>query len=162
MFVIRLTNGEEAQACEGDELTIHQETGVLTVSPEDGLEQTTTRHSPSAWQSVTQRNPGQGVRPLLISTARRCGVDRTVDLQQTPIKSTIIGPQFTYQGACDQGFCGLRPFLWTWVGAGRGGSFRALPDWRFGSGRAKFFHGRRDVRGCPTHGRCFPSSPHQS
>jgi hypothetical protein len=102
----------------GDELAINQETGVLTVSREDGFEQTTTRHSPPPWQSVTQRNPGQGVRLLLISTARRYRVDRTADLQQTPIKSTIIGPQFAHQGACDQGFCGLRPFLWTWVAPG--------------------------------------------
>ncbi len=70
MFVIRLTNGEEVPGCEGDELTINQETGVLTVSRVDGFEETTTHCSPSAWQSVTQRKRGQGVRPSLLSTAR--------------------------------------------------------------------------------------------
>jgi len=30
MFVIRLSNDEEVQACESDELAINQETGVLT------------------------------------------------------------------------------------------------------------------------------------
>ena len=33
MFVIRLANGEEVQACEGDELEINQETGVLSGVP---------------------------------------------------------------------------------------------------------------------------------
>jgi hypothetical protein len=52
-------NGETSQACEGAELAIKQETGVFAVSPVDGFEEITTRYSPSAWQSVTQRNRGQ-------------------------------------------------------------------------------------------------------
>jgi hypothetical protein len=70
MFVIRLLDGEEVQANEGDEFTINQETGVLTVSRVDGFEETTTHYSPSAWHSVTHRKRGQGVRPSLVSTAR--------------------------------------------------------------------------------------------
>ena len=70
MFVVRLSDGEEVQACEGDELTINQETGVLTVSRVDGFEETTTYYSPSAWHSVTHRKRGVGVRPPLVSTAR--------------------------------------------------------------------------------------------
>ncbi|MFW3115127.1 hypothetical protein MHAE_15324 [Mycobacterium haemophilum DSM 44634] len=38
MFVIRLTDGEEVQASDRDELTINQETGVLTVTRIDGFE----------------------------------------------------------------------------------------------------------------------------
>ncbi|WP_144206069.1 hypothetical protein [Mycobacterium tilburgii] len=67
MFVIRLANGEEVQASEGDELEINQETGVLTVSRVDGFEEITTHYSPTAWLSVTRRNRGTGVRPSLIS-----------------------------------------------------------------------------------------------
>lgn len=36
MFVIRLADGEEVQSGECDELTISQETGVLTVCRVDG------------------------------------------------------------------------------------------------------------------------------
>jgi hypothetical protein len=67
MFVIRLANGEEVQAADGDELEINQETGVLTVSRVDGFEEITTHYSPSAWLSVTHRKRGAGVRPSLIS-----------------------------------------------------------------------------------------------
>lgn len=70
MFVIRLMNGEEVQGREGDELTINQETGVLTVARVDGFEEITTHYSPTAWQSVTHHERGQGVRPSLVSTAR--------------------------------------------------------------------------------------------
>lgn len=70
MFVIRLSNGEEVHATEGDELTINQETGVLTVSRVDGFEETTMHYSPSAWQSVVHRKRGVGVRPSLVSSAR--------------------------------------------------------------------------------------------
>lgn len=70
MFVIRLSNGEEVQGCDGDELTINQETGVLTVSRVDGFEATTTHYSPMAWHSVTHRQRGVGVRPSPISTAK--------------------------------------------------------------------------------------------
>ena len=69
-FAFRLMIGEEVQVCKGAELAIHQETGVFTVSRVYGIEEITTHYPVSAWQSVTQRNPGQGVRPLLISTAR--------------------------------------------------------------------------------------------
>jgi hypothetical protein len=70
MFVIRLADGEEVQASEGDEFTINQETGVLSVSRVDGFEEITTHYSPSAWLTVTSRNRGVGVRPSLVSSAR--------------------------------------------------------------------------------------------
>ncbi len=70
MFVIRLCNGEEVHAAEGDELEINQETGVLSVHRVDGFEEITTHYSPSAWMSVTHRKRGAGVRPSLISSAR--------------------------------------------------------------------------------------------
>ncbi len=70
MFVIRLANGEEVQASEGDELEINQETGVLSVSRVDGFEEITTHYSPLGWLSVTHRKRGLGVRPSLISSAR--------------------------------------------------------------------------------------------
>jgi hypothetical protein len=70
MFVIRLANGEEVQASEGDELEINQQTGVLTVSRVDGFEQITTHYSPVAWLSVTHRKKGAVVRPSQISSAR--------------------------------------------------------------------------------------------
>jgi hypothetical protein len=70
MFVIRLANGEEVQASEGDELGINQETRVLSVSRVDGFEEITTHYSPSAWMSVTHRKRGTGVRAELISLAR--------------------------------------------------------------------------------------------
>jgi len=68
MFVIRLANGEEIQASEGDELEINQQTGVLSVSRIDGFEEITTHYSPTAWLSVTHRQKGAGVRPSLISS----------------------------------------------------------------------------------------------
>src|ERR1700746_787112 len=55
VFIIRLLDGEEVHAAEGDKLTINQETGVLTVSRIDGFEEVTTHYSPSAWASVTHR-----------------------------------------------------------------------------------------------------------
>ncbi|WP_421845076.1 hypothetical protein [Mycobacterium sp.] len=70
MFVIRLADGEEVQSGNCDDLTINQETGVLTVSRVDGFEETTTHYSPSAWLSVTHRNRGAGVRPSLVSSAQ--------------------------------------------------------------------------------------------
>jgi hypothetical protein len=69
VFVIRLSNGEEIQASEGDELSINQETGVLSVSRVDGFEEITTHYSPAAWQTVTSRRRGVGVRPSLVSSA---------------------------------------------------------------------------------------------
>lgn len=70
MFVIRLFNGEEIQASEGDELEINAHTGVLSVSRVDGFEEITTHYSPSAWASVTHRKKGAGVRPPTISSHR--------------------------------------------------------------------------------------------
>jgi hypothetical protein len=69
MFVIRLADGEEVQG-EFAELTINQDTGVLTVCRVDGFEETTTHYSPSAWQTVTHRKRDVGVRPSLVSSAR--------------------------------------------------------------------------------------------
>jgi hypothetical protein len=60
MFAVRLTNGEDIQAREGDELTISQETSVVTVSRVDRFEEIATRYSPLAWQSVTQRTRERG------------------------------------------------------------------------------------------------------
>jgi hypothetical protein len=70
VFIIRLFNGEEVHASEGDELEINPQTGVLSVSRVDGFEEITTHYSPSAWLSVTHRKKGAGVRPSLISSAR--------------------------------------------------------------------------------------------
>ena len=61
MFIIRLLNGEEVHGAEGDQLTINQETGVLSVSRVDGFEEVTTHYSPSAWTSVTHRIKGSVV-----------------------------------------------------------------------------------------------------
>ena len=68
MFVIRLANGEEVQASEGDELEINQQTGVLSVSRVDGFEEITTHYSPLAWLSVTHRKKGASVKQSLISS----------------------------------------------------------------------------------------------
>lgn len=70
MFSIRLVGGEEVQASAGDELEINQQTGVLSVSRVDGLEEITTHYSPAAWLSVTHRKKGAGVRPSLNSPRR--------------------------------------------------------------------------------------------
>ncbi|OBH74575.1 hypothetical protein [Mycobacterium scrofulaceum] len=70
MFVIRLANGEEIQGSESDGLEINQQTGVLTVSRVDGLEEITTYYSPMAWLSVTHRKKGTGVMPSAVSSAR--------------------------------------------------------------------------------------------
>lgn len=63
MFVIRLADGEEVHPSDGDELTINQETGVLSVSRIDGVEECTTYYSPAAWMSVTHRRKAVGVGP---------------------------------------------------------------------------------------------------
>lgn len=70
MFVIRLLDGEEVHAHEGDTLSINQETGVLCVSRIDGFEEVTTHYSPSAWASVTQRIKERGVRPSLVGNKK--------------------------------------------------------------------------------------------
>jgi hypothetical protein len=55
VFVIRLFNGEEVPAAEGDELKVNEQTGVLSVHRVDGFEEVTTYYSPTAWASVTHR-----------------------------------------------------------------------------------------------------------
>jgi hypothetical protein len=70
MFIIRLLDGEEIHANEGDQLTINQETGVLTVSRADGFDEVTTHYSPSVWGSVTHRVKGAArVKPALVSAS---------------------------------------------------------------------------------------------
>ncbi|MDT5169585.1 MAG: hypothetical protein QOD02_2916 [Mycobacterium sp.] len=69
-FVIRLLDGEEVHAAEGDKLTINENTGVLSVLRVDGFEEVTTHYSPSAWASVTDRVKEPGVRPSLVGTKR--------------------------------------------------------------------------------------------
>ena len=61
MFVIRLLDGEEVHGSENDELTVNEQTGVLTVHRVDGFEEVTTHYSPSAWTSVTHRIKGSVV-----------------------------------------------------------------------------------------------------
>jgi hypothetical protein len=70
VFIIRLLDGEEVHAAEGDKLTINQETGVLTVSRIDGFEEVTTHYSPSAWSSVTHRSREPVVRPSLVGNKK--------------------------------------------------------------------------------------------
>ena len=70
MFIIRLLDGEEVHALDGDELTINQETGVLSVSRIDGFEEVTTHYSPSAWASVTRRIKEPVVRPALVGNKK--------------------------------------------------------------------------------------------
>jgi hypothetical protein len=62
VFVIRLLDGEEINGSEDDELTVNEQTGVLTVRRIDGFEEVTTHYSPSAWASVTHRIKGSVVR----------------------------------------------------------------------------------------------------
>jgi hypothetical protein len=62
VFVIRLLDGEEVHAAENDELTVNEQTCVLTVHRVDGFEEVTTHYSPSAWASVTHRIKGSVVR----------------------------------------------------------------------------------------------------
>ena len=70
MFIIRLLDGEEVHALDGDKLTINQETGVLTVSRIDGFEEVTTHYSPSGWASVTHRIKEPVVRPSLVGNKK--------------------------------------------------------------------------------------------
>ncbi|BBY04770.1 hypothetical protein [Mycobacterium noviomagense] len=71
MFIIRLLDGEEIHATEGDQLMLNQETGVLTVSRADGFDEVTTHYSPSVWGSVTHRIRGAvGTKPSLVSSSR--------------------------------------------------------------------------------------------
>ena len=43
LFTIRLVNGDEVHAAEGDELSVNDDTGVISVSRLEGFEQVTTR-----------------------------------------------------------------------------------------------------------------------
>jgi hypothetical protein len=70
VFTIRLLNGEEVHGVEGDQLTINQETGVLSVSRVDGFEEVTTHYSPSAWASVTHRVKEHVVRHSLVGNKK--------------------------------------------------------------------------------------------
>jgi hypothetical protein len=69
MFVIRMTDGEEIKG-EVENLTINQETGVLTVCTVDGFEETTTYYSPSAWASVMHRKRDIDVKASRLSSVR--------------------------------------------------------------------------------------------
>jgi hypothetical protein len=71
VFSIRLLNGEEVHAAEGDKLSINQESGVLTVTRIDGFEEVTTHYSPSAWSSVTHRIKEPVMRPPLVGANRK-------------------------------------------------------------------------------------------
>jgi len=70
VFVIRLLDGEEVHAAEGDKLIINEQTGVLSVLRIDGFEEVTTHYSPSAWASVTHRIKEHVVRPSLVGTKK--------------------------------------------------------------------------------------------
>jgi hypothetical protein len=70
VFVIRLLDGEEVHAAENDELTVNEQTGVLTVHRIDGFDEVTTHYSPSAWASVTHRNKGSVVRRPPVGTTK--------------------------------------------------------------------------------------------
>lgn len=71
MFVIRLLDGEEVHAAEGDKLTINDQTGVLTVLRVDGFEEVTTYYSPSAWASVTHRVKEAVVKRPLVGANKK-------------------------------------------------------------------------------------------
>ncbi len=64
MFVIRLLDGEEVHAGDGDQLSINQDTGVVTISRVDGFEEVTTHYSPAAWGSVTHRVKEVALKPV--------------------------------------------------------------------------------------------------
>jgi hypothetical protein len=66
VFVIRLLDGEEVHAADGDELKINEQTGVLSVHRIDGFEEVTMHYSPAAWASVTHRKKEPVVRPSLV------------------------------------------------------------------------------------------------
>jgi hypothetical protein len=70
VFVIRLLDGEEVHAAEGDKLTINEQTGVLSVLRVDGFEEVTTHFSPSAWASVTHRIKEPVMRRPLVDSKK--------------------------------------------------------------------------------------------
>ena len=71
MFVIRLLDGEEVHGAENDELSVNEQTGVLTVVRVDGFEEVTTHYSPSAWASVTHRVKEPVVRRPLVGANKK-------------------------------------------------------------------------------------------
>ena len=84
MFVIRLLDGEEVHAAEGDKLSVNQQTGVLSVHRIDGFEEVTTHYSPSAWASVTHRVKEPVVRPSLVGNDK----EELIDPRQRSIRTT--------------------------------------------------------------------------
>jgi len=70
VFIIRLLDGQEVHAAEGDKLNINQETGVLSVSRVDGFDEVTTHYSPAAWATVTHRVKEPVVRPSLVANKK--------------------------------------------------------------------------------------------
>ena len=71
VFVIRLRDGEEVHGAENDELSVNEQTGVLTVVRVDGFEEVTTHYSPSAWASVTHRVKEPVVRRPLVGANKK-------------------------------------------------------------------------------------------
>ncbi|CAM2929638.1 hypothetical protein BST27_11630 [Mycobacterium intermedium] len=69
MFVIKLVDGDEIKG-DYEELSVNEQTGVLTVRRLEGFDETITHYSPSSWRSVTQRTRGSAARPSLVSSAR--------------------------------------------------------------------------------------------
>jgi hypothetical protein len=70
MFMIRLNNGREVHETDGDHLSINHDTGVVTVSRVDGLEEVTTLYSPTAWEMVTYRVKDVALGASVLSVAR--------------------------------------------------------------------------------------------
>ncbi|MGH3960762.1 hypothetical protein [Mycobacterium sp.] len=70
MFIIRLLNGQEVRATDGDHISINDDTGVVSVSRIEGFEEVTTHYSPSAWGTVTHRVKDVAIRPSVISMTR--------------------------------------------------------------------------------------------
>jgi hypothetical protein len=62
VFDIRLFDGEEVRGSENDELTVNENTGVLSAHRVDGFDEVTTHYLPSAWEWVTHRVKEHGVR----------------------------------------------------------------------------------------------------
>jgi hypothetical protein len=70
VFVIRLLNGREVRATEGDQFSFNHDTGVVTVSRVEGFEEVTTHYSPLAWEMVTNRVKDVAARRSEFSVAR--------------------------------------------------------------------------------------------
>jgi hypothetical protein len=70
VFVIRLNNGREIRETDGDQLSVNQDTGVVTITRVDGFEEVTTHYSPTAWEMVTYRVKDVARRPPVLSMAR--------------------------------------------------------------------------------------------